>query len=1391
MKKLFSLLLMAVCCMAGYAQAIIDPLLGEEMARRNDDEQMKVVVIMKSQYDRAQLNRRAGWFVNRAERREFVVNELKAFADASQYDLKRSLSEMERSGMVSKPTSLWMANALYFNASKTAIQVLALRNDIEIIGYAIERIWIPEGEESSRASASREITQNILQVNANQVWELGYTGQGIVVAVIDTGVNYNHLDVADHLWNGGPEFPHHGYDVRNHDNDPMDDHGHGSHCAGTVCGDGTAGSLTGVAPDATLMCIKCLGSNGGGGAESISEGIQWAIEHGCDLFSMSLGIANSTLAERTLLRHTCEAALDAGVVGAIAAGNEGDKLGQYPIPNNVRVPGSCPPPYMDEVQGANPGELSCSVCVGAVDYNNNAASFTSHGPVTWANTEFGDYPYEPGIGLIRPDVCAPGVDVKSLNYNSNDGYSIMSGTSMATPCVAGCMALMLSKDINLSPEDICRILEETALPLSPSKSNIYGFGRVNVLDAIELVTIGDIKFKAFEINDVEGNNNHKLNPGETVSMSLTLDNITDHPVSGVSVALTTENAHVTLIDNQVDFPDFAANQTLSVENAFTFSVDDAVAAKQQIRFRIEVNVDGEITGRFLFNVDVYDYLLQFGAIEVLNDDNANGILEPGENADLRIFIDNVGNEMAQTVDGVLSSNYQYLTISQAEMEFGTVGAELMAYADFNVTLDAAAPANAILPFALQLTDIHGKQTDLEFQYKKSCTVIFSLVDYYYDGWNGAYIYVEYSDGTPAEQMTIDNGSYATYTRELASNSTVTLTWHSGNFDNECSFEIKYDDGTIIYQNTGGMNAPYSFVVNCSGGSEIPNLCSPIQNLEYELVGRDVVLTWDAPRGVTPTGYEVYRETKLLGTTTGLTYTDTDLTEGFYNYCVYAVYEECQSEYVCLEAEVSFCSGVQNLRYTVFDYDESDDEVLVTLVWDTPADNTGLVGYEVYQDGELLGSTGELSYSATVGAGTYDFTVKSVYESCDMDENTSVCIMSAVANLHYVIDGHEINVDWDALDGVSRYVVFFNGQVADTVNETHFGAELEIGWTTVRVEALAEGCFAMAASVDVCLVDPVTDFSFVKMDDEGLLHFAWNYDLMVEYFEVQHNGHVTQVVPEGTGQTEFAFEAIPGENTLCVTVHSVYGCDSDPVCINPNICAPVDGFDYAFNGNEVTVTWNGDDISQNEVILDGETFTVYENSFTAEVENGPHTLIVKPTYYMECWAAIPAHFGFEVSNTAPEIQITEVRQGLMATAWNAVDGAIAYNLYRNGELIAENLGETTYGDTEMPINAQHCYAVATVFEKGVSDLSEAACANYFEGLDENDGSLKLFPNPTSDMVNIQCEGMTAVEVYTVEGKLVRCLDPDNGTCRIDGLESGIYTVRILKGNTALVRKVIKL
>ena len=1379
MKKLILLFLTAVFCIGGFAQTI-DPLLSEEMGRRSDDEKIKVIVIMKSQYDRTQLNRRADHFVTRAERREFVVNELKEFAAASQYDLRLSLAEMQRSGLTTEPTILWMANAMSFEATKATIQSLALRDDIDMIGYAIERNWIPDGEVATPASASREITQNVIQVGANQVWGLGYTGEGVVVAVIDTGVNYNHADVADHLWDGGDEFPFHGYDVYNNDNNPMDDQGHGSHCAGTVLGDGTAGSQTGMAPNATLMCVKCLNSNGGGGADPIAAGIQWAVEHGCDLFSMSLGIASSSITERTLLRNMCVAALDAGVVAAIAAGNEGNTTWMYPIPNNVRVPGSCPPPYMDPVQGENPGDLSCSVCIGAVDYNDNAAYFSSRGPVTWTNTVFGDYPYQPGIGLIRPDVCAPGVDIKSLNYQGNYGYTYMSGTSMATPCAAGCMALMLSKDINLMPADVCRILEETAVPLAVGKSNTYGFGRINVFAAVEAIEVGSIKYNSHVINDFAGNNNHKLNPNEAVTMSLTLDNIMDYPVSNVSVILTSVDPSVAITDDEAEFPDFGANQTLTVEDAFAFTVDDNVIANQTLRFGLKVLIDGEQKSVAYFDVEVFDYLLQYGTATIVNDDNGDGLLTPGETADLRIFVDNIGNEIAQLLVGALSTDYEFLTVNEVTQSYGSIGSGLMGYTDFNVSLNVDAPESFAIPFTLDVEDADGRHSVLSFEFKNTCKILFVLHDSGDDGWGSYSLRVSYSDGMTPEQLTVEDGSFATFEREVSLGSQVLLRWSGGQGASECSFEFIYEDGTVIFENSGGFSGNKLFTINCLNGTTGPAINNPVQNLDFDVVDHDVTLTWEAPRAFTPLGYEVYRETEILAYTSELTFTDYALEDGIYNYCVYAVYEDGQSAFVCLQVEVPYCEPVLNLAYTI------DADMQLTLTWDAPDHSSGLIEYQVFMDDEQVGTTHELTYAFAIETGVHDIMVKAVFASCEKDAYTQVCIVGAVEGLDYLnTEGHYVNVVWQPIEGISEYEVYVNDEYAETVEGNVYVAEFEAGQTLVMVQPVAEGCFTSGNSINVCVIDPIVNLTFSGLDGEQMIRCSWDPVEYAEHYSVTINGEAIEPLTE----PHVSFFPSVGSNEVCVMATSVYGCFTEPYeCATLMVYPAVGGFDYSFTGNEAELSWNGDAPSY-LVQLDNQDEEVIEgNTLAKVVADGDHLLAVTPIYPEG--VAYPAQFMFTVTNRIPEIQITEVHEGIMATAWTAVDDAIAYNLYCDGEPVAENYTGTSYNDREMPLNARHCYTVAAVFTKGVSDQSEAACANYFQGVDETDSKVKIFPNPTTDKMTVECVGMTQIEIYSADGKLVHRIEVENDVYQIDGLENGVYLLRILKGEEVLMRKAVK-
>ena len=467
-------------------QNILTPQLQQKLQESTQDELIPINIVMKEQYNPQELLQQST-FLPLSERRDFVVQELQSFSDIHQQDLLYDLQNFSYNDIVQDIQPLWISNVISCKATSEVIYDLIQRDDIDLIDHDEIRNMLMFEKGSPNNPTSREITWNVTKVNADDVWNLGYTGNGIVVAVIDTGVNYNHVDLADHLWTD-PAYPNHGWDFRYNDNNPMDDHGHGTHCSGTVAGDGTAGSQTGMAPDAQIMCLKVMDSDGSDPESGVWNAIQFAITNGADLVSMSLGWLHAWSPNRITWRNTMNTLLAAGMPASVAAGNEGDQQYMYPIPDNVRTPGDCPPPWLHPDQTLI-GGISSVICIGATNSSDGIAGFSGRGPSTWGTISgFNDYPYPSGIGLIRPDIVAPGVNIKSLAYNSNYGYaSGWSGTSMATPCAAGVMALMLSKNSNLIPAQIDQILEETAYELSASKSNTFGSGRVDALAAVTQV----------------------------------------------------------------------------------------------------------------------------------------------------------------------------------------------------------------------------------------------------------------------------------------------------------------------------------------------------------------------------------------------------------------------------------------------------------------------------------------------------------------------------------------------------------------------------------------------------------------------------------------------------------------------------------------------------------------------------------------------------------------------------------------------------------------------------------------------------------------------------------------------------------------------------------------
>ncbi|MBQ2189180.1 MAG: S8 family peptidase [Bacteroidales bacterium] len=457
-------------------------------------DKVKINIILAEQADAQKLISMAEALPTKAERREFVINTLKRQAADTQADLIEELNILETNGLVEEIRPLWIVNSVSCYANEEAIGAISQRKDILTV-YQCEEFQCVEDETITPVERGngREIAENIVKVNADQVWALGYTGEDVLVALIDTGARLDHVDLQGRLWDGGAEYPNHGYDFYQHDNDPSDTHGHGTHVAGTIVGTGISGTQTGMAPGAQIMVLKVFH-----GEDNLSEVTMWveamqfAVEHGADVMNMSLGQPLPDSSVKQMLRQACDNTLAAGVVAAVCAGNSRQIQMLAPVPYNIWSPGDCPPPHLHEDQMVNAGGTSCVICVGGVDINDNLGGFSSEGPATWSGvTLYNDYPYSSGsstnIGLIRPDVCAPGVNVKSLDFNTTNGYCLKSGTSMATPCVAGTIALMLSKDHELTPEQIDVILERTAVPLSAHKSNDFGSGRIDALAAVNAV----------------------------------------------------------------------------------------------------------------------------------------------------------------------------------------------------------------------------------------------------------------------------------------------------------------------------------------------------------------------------------------------------------------------------------------------------------------------------------------------------------------------------------------------------------------------------------------------------------------------------------------------------------------------------------------------------------------------------------------------------------------------------------------------------------------------------------------------------------------------------------------------------------------------------------------
>lgn len=370
----------------------------------------------------------------------------------------RALAQIPGVVATHRTFSLIPASAL--SVSAVGIDVLSNRDDVEIV-------WL-DGRVTALLDASVPL------INTPQVWQMGYTGRGVIVAVVDTGVDPTHPDLAGRVVKM--------VDFIGEGNE--DQNGHGTHVAGIIGGNGTAsgGRYKGVAPECTLYSAKVLGSDGSGTFSSVMAGIEWAVQQGAHVINLSLG-APDNCDGTDAMSVMCDAAVDAGVVVCVAAGNSG------PI-------------------GGSIGSPACArkvITIGATDKADAIADFSSRGPTL--------------DGRIKPDVCFPGVQIVAararlghIGTPVDQYYTILSGTSMATPHAAGACALLKQANPNYSPQQIKDALMNSAKNLGLD-ANTQGKGRGDVWAALQMSTLTDVVFTPTT-----------LAAGKTVTVRITVKN---------------------------------------------------------------------------------------------------------------------------------------------------------------------------------------------------------------------------------------------------------------------------------------------------------------------------------------------------------------------------------------------------------------------------------------------------------------------------------------------------------------------------------------------------------------------------------------------------------------------------------------------------------------------------------------------------------------------------------------------------------------------------------------------------------------------------------------------------------------------------------------------------
>ena len=447
------------------------------------DDEIAVIVRLSDKADISPFKHK-----DKGRRRADIIKALKDKAEKTQGPVRIFLEKKK----AKKIKSLWVINGIAAAVPASLVNDLANFPGVEAVTLDAV-VHVPVVTAGTAAAPE----WNISAVHAPDLWNMGYTGQGIVVANMDSGVYLDHPDLQG-KWRGGMNS---WYDPNGeHPLEPYDAHGHGTGTMGIMVGGDAGGSFIGVAPGAQWIAVKIYNDAGDASYSAIHQGFQWLLDpdenrdtdDAPDVVNNSWGLEpnHSCLTE---FQPDVQALKSSGIALAFSAGNDG------PNPST----------------GVSPANYPESFSVGAIGDTNIIANFSSRGPSACDESIF-------------PHVVAPGVNVKTadLYLGVPGAYATVSGTSFAAPHVAGAMALLLNALPDATVSELEEAVKSSAADLGPSgPDNDSGYGLLDVYKAYNLLTPAcTIQVSAGPggiISPWSPSGKVVVNPGQTVTFAIT------------------------------------------------------------------------------------------------------------------------------------------------------------------------------------------------------------------------------------------------------------------------------------------------------------------------------------------------------------------------------------------------------------------------------------------------------------------------------------------------------------------------------------------------------------------------------------------------------------------------------------------------------------------------------------------------------------------------------------------------------------------------------------------------------------------------------------------------------------------------------------------------------